>query len=160
MLGGIGGRRRRGGQRMTWLDGITDSVDMSLVNSESWWWTGGLVCCSSWGPKESDTAEQLNWTVLLVSVSWSQEWYLTSSKASPVTKNHLSQNVNSAEVEALWLNSTEILTKVKWNVEILIEIDDKYLGSVEEEKNSCIALPGKEGHSGLMLSKLCPQEKW
>ena len=30
MLGGIGGRRRRGQQRMTWLDGITDSMDVSL----------------------------------------------------------------------------------------------------------------------------------
>ena len=30
MLGGIGGRRRRGGQRMSWLDGITDSMDMGL----------------------------------------------------------------------------------------------------------------------------------
>ena len=30
MLGGIGGRRRRGGQRMRWLDSITDSMDMSL----------------------------------------------------------------------------------------------------------------------------------
>ena len=36
MLGGSGGRRRRGRQRMTWLDGITDSMDMGLVDSGSW----------------------------------------------------------------------------------------------------------------------------
>ena len=40
MMGRIGGRRRRGRQRMRWLDGITDSMDMSWVNSGSWWWTG------------------------------------------------------------------------------------------------------------------------
>ena len=36
MLGGIGGRRRRGRQRMRWLDGITDLMDMSVVSSGGW----------------------------------------------------------------------------------------------------------------------------
>ena len=36
MLGKIEGRRRRGQQRVRWLDGITDSMDMNLVNSRSW----------------------------------------------------------------------------------------------------------------------------
>ena len=40
MLGGIGGRRRRGRQRVRWLDGITDSMHKSWVKSRSWWWTG------------------------------------------------------------------------------------------------------------------------
>ena len=50
-------------QRMSWLDCITDSI-----GSESEWTLGfddgqgGLACCNSWGHKESDTTERLNWT--------------------------------------------------------------------------------------------------
>ena len=61
MLGGIGGRRRRGRQRMRWLDGITDSVDVSLSElQELVIRQGGLACCDLWGCKESDTTERLN----------------------------------------------------------------------------------------------------
>ena len=58
LLGKIEGRRRRGGQRMRWLDGITDSMDTSLSKLREL----VLACCSPWGHKESDRTEWLNWT--------------------------------------------------------------------------------------------------
>ena len=65
MLGKIEGWRRRGRQRMRWLDGITGSVDVSLSKvQEMVKEQGSLACCSSWGRKESDTTELLNiWNV-------------------------------------------------------------------------------------------------
>ena len=61
MLGKIEGRRRRGLQRMRWLVGITDLMDMILIKLQ--WWTGRLVCCSPWGCRVGhDWVAELNWT--------------------------------------------------------------------------------------------------
>ena len=64
MLRGIGGRRKRGRQRMRWLDGITDSMDVFDRTPGDGNGQGGLVCCDSWCCKVSDTTETLNWTEL------------------------------------------------------------------------------------------------
>ena len=81
MLGKIEGRRRRGQQRMRWLDGITNSMDMNLGEFQGVGdGQGGLACCmQSIGRKESDMTVRLNWTeeviVLLLSFFFSIYFY-------------------------------------------------------------------------------------
>ena len=58
MLGKTEDRRRRGRQKIRWLDGITDSMDVSLGKFQGLGdRQGGLACCSPWGRKELDTTE-------------------------------------------------------------------------------------------------------
>ena len=60
MLGKAEGRRARGRQRMRWLDGITDSMHLSLQVPGDSEGKESLACCSPWGGTESDKMEQLN----------------------------------------------------------------------------------------------------
>ena len=60
MLGKIEGMRRRGPERIRWLNGIIDSMDMSLSRLRDSEGQGSLVYYSPWGHKELDTTEQLN----------------------------------------------------------------------------------------------------
>ena len=84
MLGKIEGRRRRGQQRMRWLDGIIDSMYMILSKlQELGDWQGSLVCYSPWGCKKSDTTEQLKWTDVPKSVLW---WITYGVHSSPVKR--------------------------------------------------------------------------
>ena len=63
MLGGIGGLRRKGQQRLRWPEGITDSID-NWVNSGSWWWTGrpGVLQFMGLQRVGHDWAAELNWS--------------------------------------------------------------------------------------------------
>ena len=62
----IEGRRRRGWQKMRWLDGITDSMNMGLGNFGSWWWTGGpgVLRFMESQRVRHDWVNELNWTEL------------------------------------------------------------------------------------------------
>ena len=61
MLGKIEGRRRRGRQRMRWLDGITDSIDIEFEQTPGGGeGQGSLVCCSPGVTKCRDTTQRLN----------------------------------------------------------------------------------------------------
>ena len=117
MLGNIEGVRRRKQQRMRWLDGITDLMDMSLSNSRSWWWTGkhgmqhgmllihGIIKSCTW---LCDWIE-LNWTQNNLWIQWNL--YQTTNMFFTKLEQILSQFVWKHKKP----NSQSNLEKEEWN---------------------------------------------
>ena len=93
MLGKIEGGRRRGQQRMRWLDGINDSMDMSLSKPGSWWWTGRPGALQSMGSQRvtDDWATEVNWKVyrrlyrtnLLYDITWRDVMHILGQMLTP-----------------------------------------------------------------------------
>ena len=100
---------------MRWLDGITNSMDLSLSKPGVGDGQGGLACCSPWGRKQSDTTERLNWTEVAQTVKhlptcgrpgfdtwfrkipWRREW-----QPSPVFLPRESHGQRSLSGYSLW----------------------------------------------------------
>ena len=82
MLGKIEGRRRRGWQRMRWLDGITDSMDVRLSKLWEMEGQGSLACCSPWCCNESDIAKWVNNNTASIQQLVHRGWHPMNSKKS------------------------------------------------------------------------------
>ena len=118
MLGQIEGRRR-GGYR-GWDGWMVSPIQWTWVwvNSRSWWWTKRPSCCGSWGRKEWDMTEQLNWTDE-VKFLWGYIWKHICAKESRAISIELIYFSLTHDVGSTWKglwNYSFLNTKVNFNI--------------------------------------------
>ena len=123
MLGGIGGRRRRGGQRMRWLDGITDSMGMSLskrqelvMDREAW---HAVIHGSQ--RVGHDWATELNWTELKLIIAFLPRrkhllisWLQSPSAVILEPKKRKSVCFHFSPIYLPWNDGTKCMIIVFW----------------------------------------------
>ena len=165
MLGGIGGKRRRGWHRMRWLDGITDSMDWVWVNSGSWWWTGRPGVLRFMGSQRvgHDWATELNWT-LHISVLSTGPTNFQNMSPTPVQNQipHHLQHLDVFSLVSLLWNHSSALT---WTLICLKNRSQwfsmMFLNSGSSDVSlwrgsSCVTLPSDISHFGWCLSAMVP----
>ena len=108
MLGKIDGRRRRGWQRMRWLDGITDSMDMGLGRLREL-----VMDREAWGCKELDMTERLNWTELKSSELWAPDLVPSGKTANSSDKSENRVGTDKAKLNIFLFFSWKKLSKLR-----------------------------------------------
>ena len=114
MLGGIGGRRRRGQQKMRWLDSITYSMDMSLSELRVWWWTGRPGVLQFMGSQrvKHDWVTELNWTECIQDGKTENFSYSISPSLLPVQSSFLPHFLLSFQQSCVLSSPTHCLPPI------------------------------------------------